>query len=216
MRLAIAVCCFLLSSGLSPAPTVLAATASVAAQPSATTPAEREPARWRDFSDPEADISACYPDGWTVLVAEPRPDSLAAWSSAILEPGEVYKVTFLQGDDAFWPGKYELRILANPDSLDLDGFYSQIDLTDLWDDTAGDTAIAGRAAKTWVRWNYDSLLREYLFMNSVGAVHVRHDESNGNDRDFAAHSAIYSHMTGTLGRAQKARADAIDCGAPSE
>jgi hypothetical protein len=168
----------------------------------AATPATAsDPQTWSEYRNRDADITVSYPESWTVLVAVPRADSTAAWSPTVLDPGELHKITFLQGGEIFWPGQYQIRVLANPDSLDLETFYSRFDLSDLWDDSAADTIIAGQAAKTWVRWNYDSLGREYLLINSVGVVHILHDDANGNDPDFAIHRDTYSEMTGTLGPA---------------
>ena len=153
---------------------------------------------WREYESADADFRLRYPETWDVTVAKERTEPVAAWAPTILEKGELHKVTFRQGGGVVWPGQYEIRVLANPDRLDLEAFYSRFDMSDLWNGSAADTVVGGRPAKTWVRWRYDSLVREYLLMSSVGAVHILHDDENGNDPEFAEHEDLYARMTSTF------------------
>jgi hypothetical protein len=157
-----------------------------------------EPETWRLYQSAEADIRLIYPESWSIVVAATRADSLAAWSATVLERTELHKITFVESGEVPWPGEYQIRVLANPGGLNLDAFYAGFDLSDLWDESESDTTIGSQPAKTWVRWAYDSLKREYLLVNSVGIVHVLYDAHNSNDPDFAEHESVYTEMTSSL------------------
>ena len=153
---------------------------------------------WLTHADPEAGIEISYPANWQLIIAEQRLGSGAVWSPLILNEDELFKVVFRQTGDVTWPGWYEVRVLANPDSLTLDAYWTDFDLSDLWDASVADGSLAGRPAKTWVRWRYDSLVREHLTVTANRAIHVLYDEHNSNDPAFETHREIYQHMTANL------------------
>ncbi len=150
---------------------------------------------WKVHSDQVAGFEIPYPGAWRVIVAKPRSGPGTAWELEILLDGELHKTVFYENDNSFWPGQYTVRVLENPDSLDLGAVYSQFDLSDLWDSSAADTTLAGQPVKTWVRWNYDSLGREYLLVRPDRMFHILFDEENGNDPDFVEHYDIFVKMT---------------------
>ncbi len=150
---------------------------------------------WGVHHDQAAGFEIPYPGAWRVIVAKPRSGPGTAWELEILLEGELHKTVFYEGDDSFWPGQYTVRVLENPDSLDLEAAYARFDLSDLWDHSAADTILAGHPVKTWVRWNYDSLRREYLLVRPDRMFHLLFDEQNGNDPDFAEHHDIFMKMT---------------------
>ncbi len=178
-------------------PVVLAA-ALGAAVGSAGSDVDSPGADWKAYRSDGAGIEAWYPVDWSVVVAVDPKASDVARSPAVLQEGELHRVVFIEASEAFWPGRYEIRVLANPDTLDLDGYYSQFDLSDLWNGTASDSILAGQEAKTWVRWTHESLVREYLLVASQGAVHLLHDEHNSNDPAFREHEDVYHRITSTL------------------
>lgn len=155
-------------------------------------------AAWMVHRNSDAHIEISHPADWEVIVAEERLTSRTAWSRLVLEKGELFKVTFRQRGEVPWPGQYEIRLLANPDNLGLEAFWSSFDLSDLWDGSAADSAVGGRPSKTWVRWMHDSLAREHLLIMHQGAVHIRYDEHNSNDPAFQDHQQIYVQMTSTF------------------
>ncbi len=155
-------------------------------------------ADWKVYRNDRAGIEISYPVDWSAVVAVEPKASDVALGTAVLEEGEIHRVVFIEGSEAFWPGRYEIRVLANPDTLDLDAYYSQFDLSDLWNGTASDSIVAGQEAKTWVRWTHESLVREYLLVVSQGAVHVLHDAHNSNDPAFREHEDVYHRITSTL------------------
>ena len=155
-------------------------------------------AKWKVHRSDDAGIEVSYPVDWSAVVAVDAKAGDVTRSSAVLEEGELHRVVFIEGAEAFWPGRYEIRVLANPDTLDLDGYYLQFDLSDLWNGTASDSTLAGHEAKTWVRWTHESLERQYLLVTSRGAVHLLHDEHNSNDPAFREHEEIYHGITSTL------------------
>jgi hypothetical protein len=157
-----------------------------------------EDGKWSVYEHELAGIRVRRPTSWATIVAEERNEPSASWEPEILLEGELHKITFREGEGAFFPGQYQVRVVSNPDSLPLDAFLAHFDLSDLWNDTLGDTVIVGVPAKTWVRWSYDSLTREFLMMTRGGAVHILYDEHNPNDPDFAEHQRIYAEMTSTL------------------
>jgi hypothetical protein len=150
---------------------------------------------WNVHRDQAAGFEIPYPDAWRVIVAKPRSGPGTAWEPEILLEGELHKTVFYESDNSFWPGQYTVRVLENPDSLSLETAYAQFDLSDLWDSSAADTILAGHPVKTWVRWNYDSLGREYLLVRPNQMFHILFDEENGNDPDFVEHHDIFLKMT---------------------
>ncbi len=165
---------------------------------SASSDVDSPGADWKVHRNDAAGIEVSYPVDWSAVVAVDPKTSDVARSPAVLGEGELHRVVFIEGSEAFWPGRYEIRVLANPDTLDLDAYYSQFDLSDLWNGTASDSTLAGREAKTWVRWTHESLEREYLLVISQGAVHLLHDEHNSNDPAFGEHKDVYQRITSTL------------------
>jgi hypothetical protein len=153
---------------------------------------------WARFHDDGADLEIAYPAHWEVVVAEARRDSTLFREHTVLLEGELHKFTFVEPDTAFWPGYYQIIVLANPHNLDLGAFFDQLDLSDLWEESVRDTVVADQAARTWIRWGYDALYREYLLMTRAGAVQLLYEEHSSNDPDHAIHLAIYERMTGTL------------------
>ena len=153
---------------------------------------------WQLYKNAVAGIQIFYPESWSVIIARERDEPLAVWSAEILEQGELHKITFLQEAIVLCPGQYEIRVLANPENLDLETFYAQFDLSDLFDESQADSTIGDLPAKTWVRWNYDSLIREYLLVIPEGVIHILYDEQNPNDPDFQNHREIYTEMTSSF------------------
>jgi hypothetical protein len=149
----------------------------------------------KEYRNPAAGFQILYPPAWRVIEAAERTRPGSGWAVEILAEGELYKITFYEEGNTFWPGQYQVRVLANPEGLDLETAYEQFDRTDLWDRSEADTILAGLSAKTLVRWNYDSLGREYLLVLPERMFHILHDEKNSNDPEFAAHHRIFTHMT---------------------
>jgi hypothetical protein len=154
--------------------------------------------RWERFHDDRAGLEIAYPAHWRLEVAQARRDSSVAREHTVLLSGELHKFTFVEPDTAFWPGYYQIRVLANPDTLDLGAFFAKFDRSDLWNGSLEDTLLAGAEAKTWIRWGYDALLREHLLVSGVRVVHVVYEEHNSNDPAHTVHLEIYQQMTGTL------------------
>lgn len=165
---------------------------------SASSDVDSSDADWKVYRNDGAGIEVSYPVDWSAVVAVEPKEGDVARSPAVLEEGELHRVAFIEGAEAFWPGRYEVRILANPDTLDLDAYYSQFDLSDLWNGTASDSILAGQEAKTWVRWTHESLVREYLLVTPQRVVHLLHDEHNSNDPAFRDHEDIYHRITSTV------------------
>lgn len=163
----------------------------------ATEASAQEPA-WLTHTYPEAEFEISYPADWEVIVAEQRLGPGTTWSPLILGEGELFKVAFRESGDVPWAGWYEVRVLANNDSLTLDGYWAGIDLSDLWDRSDADSTLAGRPSKTWVRWRHDSLVREHLLVTVNRAIHILYDEHNSNDPAFENHQKIYEQMTSTF------------------
>ena len=163
----------------------------------ATEPTGQERA-WLIHTDPEARLEISYPADWEVIVAEQRLGPGTTWSPLILDEGELFKVAFRECGDVRWPGWYEIRVLANNDSLSLDAYWASFDLSDLWDRSDSDSNLAGRPSKTWIRWRHDSLVREHLLVTSNRAIHILYDEHNSNDPAFENHQEVYEHMTSTF------------------
>ena len=178
---------------------VLLAAALGAAFGSASSDVDSPGAAWKVYRNDGAGIEVSYPADWSAVVAVDPKASDVARSPMVLQEGELHGVVFIEGSaEAFWPGRYEIRVLANPDTLDLAAYYSQFDLSDLWNGTASDSILAGQEAKTWVRWTHESLEREYLLVTSQGAVHLLHDEHNSNDPTFREHEDVYHRITSSL------------------
>ena len=176
------------------------AVASIIAAPcvgAAQEPSAQEPA-WLTYTYPEAGLEISYPANWEVIVAQKRLGSGSMWSPLILGEGELFKVAFRESGDVPWPGWYEVRVLANNDSLTLDGYWAGFGLSDLWNRSDADSTLAGRPSKTWVRWRHDSLVREHLLVTVKRAIHILYDEHNSNDPAFENHQQIYEHMTSTF------------------
>lgn len=150
---------------------------------------------WNVHRDQAAGFEIPYPGAWRVIVAKPRSGPGAAWEPEVLLDGELHKTVFYESGESVWPGQYTVRVLENPDSIDLEAAYSQFDLSDLWDSSAADTALAGHPAKTWIRWSFDSLVREYLLVRPDRMFHILFDEENGNDPNFAGHRDVFVKMT---------------------
>ncbi len=161
---------------------------------------------WAVYKSPDESYEISYPAGWRVIVGVARDSSASAWEPMVLGEDELGKVTFYEAADSFWPGQYQLRLLANPAGLDLDQAYAEFDLSDLWLGSAADTVVGGVRAKTWVRWSFDSLRRGFLVALPEGLLHIRFDDMNSNDPAFGAHREIYAAMTESLMMAQAARA----------
>ncbi|NNM07502.1 MAG: hypothetical protein HKO65_20595 [Gemmatimonadetes bacterium] len=138
-----------------------------------------------------------HPVHWRVVIASKGHRS-GGWEAEILSDEEIYKVTFLEPETQTWPGRYEVRLLANPSGQDLDAVISRFDLSDLWEDQPTDTVLAGQPAKTWVRWRADSLTREFLLVLPRGIAHLRFAESTPNDPALLEHKKIYAAMTESL------------------
>jgi hypothetical protein len=153
---------------------------------------------WERYRGHEAGFGISYPATWRVIVAVERDGRGTSWEPEVLGAGELHKVTFLEDDEDYWPGRYQVRVLDNPGNLYLEEVYSEFDLSDLWDGSAADTVIADLPAKTWVRWQYDSLGREYLVVQGNRIFHLLFDENNGNDPHFSTHHDIYIEMTASL------------------
>lgn len=160
-------------------------------------PSTQEPA-WLTYTDSRAGLEISYPADWEMIVAEERLGPGTTWTPLILGEGELFKVAFREGGDVPWPGWYEVRVLANNDSLTVDAYWAGFDLSDLWDQSDSDSTLAGRSAKTWVRWRHDSLVREHLLVTSNRAIHILYDEHNSNDPAFENHKEVYEHMTSTF------------------
>lgn len=160
-------------------------------------PSTQEPA-WLTHTDSQAGLEISYPADWEVIVAEERLGPGTKWTPLILGEGELFKVAFRESGDVPWPGWYEVRVLANNDSLTLDAYWAGFDLSDLWDRSDSDSTLAGRSSKTWVRWRHDSLVREHLLVTSNRAIHILYDEHNSNDPAFENHKEVYEHMTSTF------------------
>ena len=149
----------------------------------------------KEYKNPAAGFQILYPPAWRVIEAAERTRPGSGWAVEILAEGEKHKITFYEEGNTFWPGQYQVRVLSNAEGLDLKTAYEQFDRTDLWDRSEADTILAGLPAKTLVRWNYDSLGREYLLVLPERIFHVLHDEKNSNDPEFAAHHRIFTRMT---------------------
>lgn len=150
---------------------------------------------WEVYQNSEADFEISYPADWRVHEATERSGPGTAWEPEILAEGELHKTTFFEGDEASWPGQYQVRVLANPESLALEVVYSAFDLSDLWDGSVADTILAGLPAKTWIRWKFDSMGREFLLVREDRVFHLLFDERSPNDPDVDRHHGIYSRMT---------------------
>jgi len=149
---------------------------------------------WKTHRSAEWGFQVSHPANWTVVIA--RDDRQGGGrEEEILSEDEIHKVTFLEPENQIWPGRYEVRFLANPSEADLNTVISQFDLSDLWETQPRDTILAGLPAKSWVRWRADSLTREYLAVLPRGIVHLRFDESTPNDPALAEHKKIYEGMT---------------------
>ncbi len=159
------------------------------------TGAAGQEAGWEVYRDSAAGFEISYPSTWNAVVARQRSSPGVTWEPEVLVEGELRKVTFNEIEEDFWPGRYQVRVLENPTGLDLEEVYSQFDLTDLWAEGSGDTVVAGLEAKTWIRWQYDSLGREYLLALPDRVFHLLHDEHNGNDPNFDVHHDMYVEMT---------------------
>jgi hypothetical protein len=99
--------------------TTVVAVASVIAAPCtgvAKEPSDQESA-WLTHTYPEAGLEISYPTDWEVIVAEQRLGPGTTWSPLILGEGELFKVAFRESGDVPWAGWYEVRVLANNDSL---------------------------------------------------------------------------------------------------
>jgi hypothetical protein len=150
---------------------------------------------WKIYRNPEADFEIPYPADWQVHEAKERSGPGTRWEPEILAEGELHKTTFFEGGEAPWPGQYQIRVLANPKSLALEAVYSDFNLSDLWDGSEADTTLAGLPAKTWVRWKYDSMGREFLLVRADRVFQLLFDERSPNDPDVDRHRGIYSRMT---------------------
>lgn len=159
---------------------------------------DRDETDWIWYEHEGAGIGLSHPASWNVTVAREREGTASFWAPTVLREGELHKLTFREEDDVFCPGQYEIRVLSNPQSLGLDALLEQFDLSDLWGGSLTDTALAGRPAKSWVRWSYDSLTREFLAVIDDGVVHLRYDQHNPNDPDFHDHKDVYARMTSSL------------------
>jgi len=116
-------------------------------------------------------------------------------ANEVLLPGEHTKVTFYDPDDSISPGRYQIVVLNTVGKADLTAVIADLDLGDLWGGTPADTVLAARPAKTWVRWEADSLVRETLALVPGGAILVRVDESAPNDPRFGEHRNTYRSMS---------------------
>ena len=153
---------------------------------------------WATYRSDEAGFAMSYPARWRVLVARERSSPGAVRSDEVLADGESLKVTFQERDETVWGGEFQVRRVEPSGRGSVEAAYKQFDLSDLWDDSAADVVLAGRPAKTWVRWKHDALWREYLVVASDVIVHLRFDESNSNDPAFDSHQQIYAQMAASF------------------
>jgi hypothetical protein len=150
--------------------------------------------QWTTWRDSIGQFQIGYPRRWHLIQARPRRDQRSYRAGEILIAGEVAKVTIREPEGPLWPGEFTVRVLPNPNRLSLDEWFTDFNLSDLWEHQPSDTTLGTYRARTLVRWMYDQTQREYVLVVDDRVYHVFFAEHNSNDPDFPRHQAIYQQI----------------------
>lgn len=86
--------------------------------------------KWQTYTNTAYSYRIQYPSSWEVVEATQRVDMNPAWIGEFLvqEANEVQKVNFLETDPSYYQGRFEVRVLSNPNDYTLDEWASQFNI----------------------------------------------------------------------------------------
>ena len=160
---------------------------------------EEDVAQWKTYVNEAYGYALEYPGGWKVIEAKPRvEDNKAVWGANILFEGELQKVTFLESEHAHWQGEFQVRVLSNPDDIELEHWIRMHEPQDV---TGGsliqgisDTRIGGHPAKRLSIFGFDHEGIDIVARHEGHIYYVTFTGRNPNDDQLERHLQIYDHM----------------------
>lgn len=159
-------------------------------------------AEWKIYRNEKFGYKIEYPNGWEVIEAKPRIRNEATWEGNILIDEEIQKVTFLERKYVNWQGEFQIRILANPDKLNLEQWIRYHEPRDV---TGGsliqgisDTIVDGRVVKKLSIFGFDHEGIAIVLLYKGNICDISFAGSNPNDAEVKKHQEIYQQMLSTF------------------
>jgi len=170
--------------------------------PSATGAADLE-VEWETYENKQFGYEIEYPKDWGIIEAKPRSGTRAAHGNEILYGKELHKITFLEKGYRYWPGEFQVIVLANPDSLGLEDWVQALRI----EDVSGGDLIQGKmpavmGGKAAIRLSIFGFDHEEI--NVVGASDERYiynlcfTGATPNDPELKRHRLIYDAMAASF------------------
>ena len=156
---------------------------------------------WQTFHNAEYGYSIEFPDTWQVIELEPRTEDTPRGTTHFLMNGELQGVTFMMDDDPLAVGILEVRVISNPEKLDISRWADET-FIDAFDSSLAynfepDT-LGGKPATRFTVFEFDQTGAVVAAMVEDRIYYVHFASSNPNDEDFEEHKKIYAHMVSSF------------------
>ena len=156
---------------------------------------------WQTFQNAEYGYSIESPDTWQVIELEHRTEDTPRGTTHFLMNGELQGVTFLMDDDPLAVGTLEVRVISNPEKLDISQWADET-FIDAFDSSLAynfepDT-LGGKPATRFTVFEFDQTGAVIAARIEDRIYYVHFASSNPNDADFEEHKKIYAHMVSTF------------------
>jgi len=156
---------------------------------------------WQTLQNTEYGYSIEFPETWQVMELERRTEDTPRRTTHFLMNSELQGVTFLMDDDPLAVGILEVRVISNPEKLDISQWASET-FIDAFDSSLAynfepDT-LGGKPATRFTVFEFDQTGAVIAAMVEDRIYYVHFASSNPNDEDFENHKKIYAHMVSSF------------------